>query len=180
MAKPKINYDWINTPPTEEDVKDDDGIKYIPYEIIKGKLDFLCPDTWGTQNFNHFIFYMPDKRIRVSGSVEVLVRYYYTKEGETAITEVNRTLSGAATFYADEYWPNEHWAATVKSLAVVNAVQVLGPQFGWGLNPVVEKSNEEQPKKKQPIDVVIKKKLDLAIMKGDEKTVNEIKENYVI
>lgn len=172
QKKQPPDYSWIDNDPEEGEVKSkEEGertIRSIPYEIIKPKLDRLCPDGWDTKNFHHLYFYMPDKSIKVSGSIEVVVKY----------GNVNRTLSGAATFYAQDYYPNEHWAATVKSLAVVNAVQVLGKNFGWGLNPMPEMQSEER--QKQPIDAIIQKKLELAISKGDEKTVNEIKENYVI
>jgi hypothetical protein len=83
--------------------------------------------------------------VKVSGSIEVVLNFNYYELYEktdvgieipvaTSLVKTERTLAGAATFTTTEYGENEHWAATVKSLAIVNAVQVLGPQFGWGLN----------------------------------------------
>ena len=133
---------WLKADPLEEEISyNERQKKYQKFEVIKAKLDYLCPDTWDTKNFHQFIFYMPDKRIKISGNIDVVVRYHYELEDGSATREVYRTLAGAATFNAEDYAPNEHWGATVKSLAIANAVQTLGPQFGWNLNPDEE---EEQ------------------------------------
>ena len=132
---------WLHTDPLEEEITyDDKGKKSQKFSVIKRKLDYLCPDNWDTKNFHHFFIRMPDNRIKISGNIDVVIRYHYELQDGSAVREVYRTLAGAATFYADEYAPNEHWGATVKSLCIVNALQVLGKQFGWELNP-----EEEEP-----------------------------------
>ena len=138
-----MNFDpieWLQQPPDEKDlVEVEPGIYTHPYESIVEKLDRI--GLWDTRNFNHFLFTMPDGSVKVSGSIEVVLQLY--KDG--VVTERNlittKVMTGAATFDVNnppfkksDDDVNPHWAATVKSLAIVNAVQVLGPQFGWGLN----------------------------------------------
>lgn len=140
------NNDWIKEHPLEEEIgQHDDGGKFIPYPIIVSKLDRLSPHTWETKNFNHFFFNCRDGRVKVSGSIEVVVYYNGLK----------RTLAGAASFYTEDYAPNEHWGATVKSLAICNAVMVIGESFGWNLNPQEDQQFHETysgpiPQQKQP------------------------------
>jgi hypothetical protein len=146
--------EWLQQEPDIKDlVEVGEGAFTHPYETIVRKLYTLCPDGWDTQNFKHQFYTLPDGRVKVSGSVEVVVEY------RIELRKIRRVLSGAATFTTTDYsnkiptadyqkiptaayqnfteevdYGNEHFAATVKSLAIVNAVQVLGPQFGWGLN----------------------------------------------
>lgn len=144
----KIN-EWLMQPPLPEELMEvSTGVYTQPIEVIVEKLNKLTDKSWSTKNFHHQIIVLPipDKDgnhvLKVSGSVEVEVIYKdIFSAGGTAgepcfkhTTVITRTLTGAATFSTTEYQDNEHWAATVKSLAIVNAVQVLGPQFGWGLN----------------------------------------------
>lgn len=134
---------WLKTPPPEEEVSyNERQRRYIKYEILKAKLDYLCPDNWDTKNFHQFFFYTTDRKIKVSGNIDVVVHYHYELEDGSGVREVFRTLAGAATFNAEDYTPNEHWGATVKSLAIANAVQVLGEQFGWNLNPDEEEEDQ--------------------------------------
>lgn len=139
---------WMKTSPAEEEVsfKMVNGVerKYLKYSVVKEKMDHLCPDTWETRHFNHFFFYLPDKRVKVSGNIEVVVKYVYQLEDGSGYREVYRTLAGAATFFPDEKPHNQHWGATCKSLCIANAVQVLGEQFGWNLNPDEELVDEEE------------------------------------
>lgn len=134
--------EWLQEEPDMDDLIEINGAFTHPYDAIVRKLYQLCPDGWDTQNFQHQYFTMPDGRVKVSGSIEVVIEYEYMGDVNSPVTyginKVRRVLSGAATFtttdYSNETETNEHFAATVKSLAIVNAVQVLGRQFGWGLN----------------------------------------------
>lgn len=139
--------EWLNSPPAPEDLMEvSTGVYTQPIEVIVAKLNKLTKNSWSSKNFNHQIVVLPvlDKEgnhvIKVSGGIEVVVEYEYCEimgpNGCIASNKIIRTLTGAATFSTTEYAENEHWAATVKSLAIVNACQVLGPQFGWGLNGV--------------------------------------------
>jgi len=152
--------EWLKQKPLPEElIEVEPGVYTHPYEVIVAKLDKLCPSSWSTQNFRHIFFVLPvaDKEgnpvIKVSGSIEVRIHYNTEKH-----IGIERTLSGSATFTTTEYGENEHWAATVKSLAIVNAVQVLGPQFGWGLNA-------EAPNKKKILVPPVKYKPDEGIMR---------------
>lgn len=151
--------EWLQEEPDMDDLVEINGAFTHPYEAIVRKLYQLCPDGWDTQNFHHQYFTMPDGRVKVSGSIEVVVEYKYMgNENDEVIYGINkarRVLSGAATFtttdYSNETETNEHFAATVKSLAIVNAVQVLGRQFGWGLNSgllPIQQLKEDKFKKK--------------------------------
>ena len=72
----------------------------------------------------------------------------------------------------------------LSSHIILSCAKKIGVRFGRDLNRIAQDAPIDQDgtngRQKQPIDAVLKKKLDLAIMKGDEKTANEIKENYVI
>lgn len=186
---------WLKADPLEEEISyNERQRRYMKYSVIKAKLDYLCPDNWDTKNFHQFIFYMPDKRIKVSGNIDVVVRYHYQLEDGSDVREVYRTLAGAATFNAEDYAPNEHWAATVKSLAIANAVQVLGPQMGWNLNPEEDEEPQQDifggpiPAKKvihngkesilMPPPPDIRKKYVAAIAAGDKDTATKLEKIY--
>ncbi len=165
--------EWLQQEPDVADLIEINGAFTHPYEAIVRKLYTLCPDGWDTQNFKHQFYTLPDGRVKVSGSVEVAVEYelevtpFAVKTDDDFIKKniktVRRVLSGAATFTTTDYsnpnvdfenpdYGNEHFAATVKSLAIVNAVQVLGKQFGWGLNSgtlPVEQLKGEKPSRFQ-------------------------------
>ena len=151
--------EWLQEEPDMDDLIEINGAFTHPYDAIVRKLYQLCPDGWDTQNFQHQYFTMPDGRVKVSGSIEVVIEYEYMGDVNSPVTyginKVRRVLSGAATFtttdYSNETETNEHFAATVKSLAIVNAVQVLGRQFGWGLNSgllPIQQLKEDKFKKK--------------------------------
>jgi len=143
--------EWLNSPPAPEDLMEvSTGVYTQPIEVIVAKLNKLTNNSWSSKNFNHQIVVLPvlDKEgnnvIKVSGSIEVIIEYWGLNKKNSPMPTgidyvgqmISRTITGAATFSTTEYEENEHWAATVKSLAIVNACQVLGPQFGWGLNGV--------------------------------------------
>jgi hypothetical protein len=133
--------EWLEANPNPDDIREKDGAKYIPYHIIVDKLNHLTGGNWSTGNFVFHTCSLPDRRIMVTGSIDVVVEFHYPTlircEGDQEIIEesryVKRVLAGAATFLLSKNG-NPHPAASVKSLAIMNAVKPLGPQFGWGLN----------------------------------------------
>lgn len=132
---------WLDSDPLEEEVSyNERQKKYQKFEVIKSKLDYLCPDNWDTKNFHHFLFFTNDRKQWVSGNIDLVIRYHYELEDGSGVREVYRTLAGAATFCTEDYEPNTHFGATVKSLAICNAAMTLGKQFSWGLNP-----DEDEP-----------------------------------
>lgn len=136
--------EWMNEEPNEEEIKFDEGNKRsIPYAIMKTKLDKLCPESWDIKNFHFTQFFTNDRKQWITGHIDLVVSYAYELPDGTGVRKVTRTLAGAATFCIEEYLPNTHFAATVKSLAICNAAQPLGKQFGWNLNP---NEDEEQEK----------------------------------
>lgn len=170
--------EWLQQEPDmDNDVVHMNGYWYQPYEIIVRKLWMLCPDGWDTVYFNHQYLLLPPSedfpngRTKVSGSIEVWLEYEI--DGKL----IKRRLSGAATFTTDQYSDNEHWAATVKSLSVVNAVQILGKQFGWGLNGIndgAHPENEGEVKKK----AVGKQKRAAVLLPPDEKIKKQFRTVY--
>lgn len=123
--------EWLNQEPDSNDIREKDGAKYIPYHIIVQKLNEMYDElgffAWGTRNFQHFMYNAGGKFI-VSGNVDVVLPYFDSQN-----VQHERVLSGAATIVLSKS-SNPHIAATVKSLAVMNAVKPLGKQFGWGIN----------------------------------------------
>lgn len=120
--------EWLNSPPLPEEIKLKDSAKYIPYKVIIEKLNRLCGHNWSISNFNETYISLPRGRMLVSGNVEVEINYDINGH------QIKRKLSGGANFVINR-GSNPHPTGTVKSLAVMNAVKPLGPQFGWELNP---------------------------------------------
>ena len=127
--------EWLQQPPAPEEIKIKDGAKYIPYKVIVDKLNQLSPNDWSTSNFNPQYIIL-GRKLLVTGTIDVTVSYVINGE------KVTRTLSGASNFILNKA-SNPHPSATSKSLAVMNAVKVLGKQFGWGLNPETEEEKAE-------------------------------------
>lgn len=173
--------EWLQQEPDVADLIEINGAFTHPYEAIVRKLNMLCwgfvksgmcgnerfaSAGWDTVNFKHQYIIFPDGSIKVSGSVEVVIKFL-----DENWELVKRTLSGAATFdtkdYCNETETNTHFAATVKSLAIVNAVQVLGKQFGWGLNsgtlPTEQLNGERLTKFQKKVKAAVKVKPDEGI-----------------
>lgn len=170
--------DFLNQLPDPEDILiNEDGSMYIPYSFIVRDLNVVDP-AWSDQNFSHFFFIMPDGRIKISGSIEIVVRLS---------DSVTRTLCGSATFYDEDYPDNEHWGATVKSLAIVNAAQRLGVKFGWGLNDELNQTKNIQDPSKlkgKPESILltpdknILEQYNIALTHGHKKKVELLKSIY--
>ncbi len=127
---------WLNTPPADEEVfsLNADGTgKYIPYDIVVGKLYQLCGHNWSDYNLHVTYINLPDRRTMVSGTIEVEVNY---KIGEEMI---KRRVAGGANFVCNSSQV-PHTTASIRSLSVMSAVKVLGKAFGWGLNEVDEEN----------------------------------------
>lgn len=110
----------------------------IPYDTIQEQLDFLTNGNYNTTNFRHFYTIINDNQA-ISSSVDIRVKY------DNGSTLINRTLSGASThplkfinnignIDGQTHVPNEAYAATSKSLSIVNACKPLGRKFGKYLN----------------------------------------------
>lgn len=125
--------DWLAQNPLPEEIRyNEDQSAYIPYEFIEPKLDYLSP-TWGTENFNHFLFTTPDGRVLCSGGAELVIEYKeHLAGGQCNI--VKRRITGGATFDTQRYFPNSHWGAICLSLCTVSAAKKIGRFFGKELN----------------------------------------------
>lgn len=110
-----------------------EGIGIIPHHIIEDKLDKLCSN-WSTVNFRYQYLILNGNEA-ISASIELKLPGVET-----------RTLTGAVTYsldflknmdkmiYGEARNTNEHYTATAKSLAIVNAAKPIGRQFGKYLN----------------------------------------------
>lgn len=130
---------WLNSAPLEEEVfsLNTDGTgKYIPYDIIVGKLYQLCGHNWSDYNLRVTYTNLPDRRTLVSGTIEVEVNYKIGNE------MIKRRLAGGANFICNSS-KIPHTTASVRSLAVMSTVKILGKQMGWGLNEKEEPTPKE-------------------------------------
>jgi hypothetical protein len=183
---------WLDSDPNEEDVSyNDRQKKFQKFEVIKAKLDQLCPDNWDIKNFHHFTFFTNDRKQWVSGNIDLVVRYHYELQDGSGVREVYRTLSGSATFCTEDYNPNTHYGATCKSLCIANAAMLLGRQFSWGLNPDEEEPDlfsgpvtkhkiirSGKPSVKMKPDKVIREKYAKAVVQMNNEAVKELESIY--
>ncbi len=71
--------EWLMQPPKPEEVKEKDGGKYLPYNIIVQKLYILCGHDWSTHGFQES-YVIIGKKVLVSGNIEVAVSYQVKDE----------------------------------------------------------------------------------------------------
>lgn len=132
--------EWLDQEQKEEDVIIfDNGVVVIPYATVERDLDVLSNSmdgVWSTKNFNR-VFTILNGNETVDANIEIVVP---TPTGV-------RTLVGCATYSlkfireslgaAEKQLSgdiNEHYTATAKSFAIVNACKNLGRRFGKYLN----------------------------------------------
>lgn len=181
--KKQNNYDWINTPPTEDEIStNDDGSVYIPIGIVEKKL-YKLDSHWGTERFV-FRLLVANGTLFADASLELIVSY----GGKT------RRLVGAVTVlvppetdFSDPY-ANLNFSATCKSLAVANSVKPIGLAFGQGLNDRLtiitpqQKTSLNGRKKPDPVpmkaDKTMQDKYNAAAESMDDKVMKVIKGVY--
>lgn len=164
---------WLRTECDEDDVKfNTDGSKYLGIKTVKDKLRLLR-ERWGVQRnengFNHFVFTTRNGDSFASGSLNI----------ELVGEGFNVKLVGAATFNLKEYGENTHYAATLKSLCLCNAMLEY-PQFGACLNDdIADVVLPTKENKKITAGIVEQQKLKNAIKNNDENLITELKEKYI-
>ncbi len=171
--------EWLNQEPLPEEIRRNiDGSSYLPIENVKPKLDYLS-SSWSTKNFTHFFHKTPDNRMIVSGSVELVIEYYEFFDSKFPAKIITRTLSGAATFDVQDYYPNTHYGQTCLSLCIVAAAKELGKFFGRDLNKerLTVPSQVTGKIKKEP-DLMIKKQMENAILVNDQSTIENLNKTY--
>lgn len=113
--------------PTSDLLEISDGIMFIPIEIGEKLLDNF--DSWGTQNFNYYLYKGEGYgNLGVAASLELVVEYIDNGE------RVRRTFVGACNFSIKSIHPNTHFLATAKSECMKNAMSDIGKRLGRGLN----------------------------------------------
>lgn len=184
MKKKTETYDWINTPPTEEELAtNDDGSEYIPIGIVEKKL-YRLDTHWGTENFKFQLWVGKSGIMWAEGSLEVCLSY----GGRF------RRLVGAATMIVpadaefDNPAVNSNFSATLKSEAIKNSVKAIGLSFGAGLNdrltintpqqkPVLNGRKRAGPVK-IPADTEIRKAYAKAIVEKNTTLIESFEKNY--
>lgn len=154
------NKEWLNSTPLKEEIKIKNGGKYIPYRIIVDKLNKLCGDDWSVKNFRETYVNLPKGRVLITGNVEVDVCYF-----DADNKRICRTLAGAANFMLTKQC-NVHYSATVKSLAIMNAVKVLGTTFGLDINS--ENESEDEAVNQMPI------------IREEKQVVDKVRERHIL
>lgn len=184
MRKTTANYDWINTPPTEEEIlANEDGSVYIPIGIIETKL-YRLDTHWGTENFKFQLWVGKSGIMWAEGSLELVVTY----GGRT------RRLVGTATVIVpadtdfDDPLVNSNFSASLKSLATANAVKPIGLAMGQGLNDRLTINTPQQKpslngKKKpdavdMPADRGMQDKYNTAVENSDQKAMDIIRKVF--
>ncbi len=173
MAKMKFKQ-WLYTPCEQSELMElEKGIYYMPITVVKSKIDFMRNEYGAKINFHGFnhIFHNTSKQTIASGSIGVTIIH----------EDINQSLVGAASFFTDIYMPNYHFAATLKSLSIVNAFSNEYPQFGSLLNlsKAVDQVNANIGNNQKPMaDVLMQKKMSIAIAANDQEAIDQLLQNY--
>lgn len=157
LLKQKLNEE----PPAEEVSFLPDGARYLSIDIVRKKADELF-DKWEHSNFafNSFLF---GKETFASGSLWVKIQY-----AGDGISAYERTMSGAATIKLSNYQNNEHFAETLKSLCIVNALSQEYVCFGKNLNAgLFSEMPDVEPAGKYVPDAIVNKKFENAILQNN-------------
>lgn len=167
-------FEWLAEKGDESKLRPNkEGVLYFPIYECETQLDMMqvLGVNWGTQNFKCEYLNIPDDRktfdILVSASIELVLA-----------GKLNKTLVGTATFKADDYAPNIHLYSIAKSLATVNAASDLGNKFFRYL--YAANANMPEQRAKQKMDVVTRRKWEIAHQNFDTKMIAEIDTNYVV
>jgi hypothetical protein len=164
---------WLQEHPKPEEVKEnEDGSQYIPIGIVEQLLDRMTDNNWETKKFK--IHFNPEYDL-ISASLELWVPAYGT-------IDHYRALTGAITFKAADYAPNEDFAAIAVSECIKNAAKKLGNRFGRSLNGRTE--NFTPKPKKQSVklkpDVTVMNKYLYYLTEGNEEEIQKLTSIYDI
>lgn len=183
MKKTTPNYDWINTPPTEEELAtNEDGSQYIPIGIVETKL-YKLDSHWGTERFI-FRLLVANGNLFADASLELVVTY----GGKT------RRLVGAVTLlippetdFTDPQ-ANLNFSAVCKSEATKNAAKIVGVAMGQGLNDrlTINTPQQNKPvngrKKPDPVEMLpdgkIQQEYNFAVESLNQKAIDVLKQVY--
>lgn len=134
---------YIQQEPEEDKIISfDNGVRLLPFAVIEQYLDFLCDYNWSTKKFIHS-YTVINNLPSISASIELELSY--TLGSSSPLSYIRRTLVGAVTyplqFFKDinnnsdsDSLGNQHYAASAKSLCIVNAAKSIGKRFGRDLN----------------------------------------------
>lgn len=137
--------EWLETDCIESEIMGDHSKGYyLGIDTVKSKIRQMekrFQAIVDISSFNHFFFTNPDKSVIASGSLEVMITH----------PDIVKCIVGAATFDMKDYDGNTHYAATLKSLCICNAMLQF-PQFGSKLNKeFVPTIQQKGPDKKEEV-----------------------------
>lgn len=170
--------EWLNTPCDPADLLQlEKDVYYMPIGTVKQKLSYMEKE-FGVKicysNFNHLVINTTTKKrepiLLASGSIELTI---HSKHHESKYLDDTKKLVGAATITSDVYGDNIHYAATLKSLCIVNALSSEYPQFGYSSLFVSDVVSAEKNDNKPAADMLI---IGLMIMAMKNKKGQQIKE----
>lgn len=175
--------DWLNQEP-EVVKQNEDGSEYVDIVAIEEMLDEIDP-CWGIENFKcareSVTLKFPD------GTNPALD--YATGTGELVITMYGKTryISGACTVKIAQ--DITHYSPTVLSEVIKNAAKKLGRRAGKYLNdrgaqsapasvPITGRAKGKPAPVLLPPDASIKQQFSIAVLNGDERKINLLKQIY--
>ena len=124
---------------------------YMPIVVVKRKIRLMETDFRTKLNqmeFRHLLFSNLKNETFASGSINLQMVAQGIKEGNYVPDPEITYLIGAATFNTQHYEQNGHWAATLKSLCIINALSDF-PQFGSLANLELDKDVDAGSKGKK-------------------------------
>lgn len=164
-----------------EDVEDNGyGGMHIPIDNLEDKLDDFG---YSEHSYKWQIYMDKEGNQCVAASIELTLLMRYQDD---IFGPVNpRTFVGACNFRFSDLAPIEDWNATAKSMCVKNAASDAGRYLGRGLNVdsiparATNGKGKREAVKRKP-DMLIMNKYMNAIKVGDQKTIDDLLENYDI
>lgn len=146
---------YLNTEPLPEEIRiNANGSRYLPIDIVRSKLDYLTNSKWEVTNFSH-LYFNNAGQLSISGSLELFFNVDSDTDDIYSVL-ILRRLTGAATFKLTDYEDNNHYAATLKSLCIVNALSQEYPCFGKNLNNDIDAEVKPQAEQFLSIEQQIK------------------------
>ena len=166
-------HNYLNSEPNPEDVVtelDEAGnvaYRYLPYRVVLQYLNELTSrGSWEVGEWKFDTIRL--KSFYASGSLSIDISVV---NGDFVFS---RKVIGAATYPYKSLYPNHHFEATIKSLAIGNAAQMLGRRFGLYLNEDV--APKSIPDDGEPTEDLKEKDKRLLVFIKAAKTLEELME----
>lgn len=186
MAKKQLSLkEWLNTPCDVEDLlrlpENQGGGYYMPIVTVRKKLHYMRVHFNAHINFSdftHLLFNSVDKKTYASGSINVTIYHSDFPFPQSLIGASTYNVARFNMRLEDKEIENQHYANTIKSFTIINALQTEYPQFGSGINDYEIVPVTQLEKIKPMPDFMILKKMDVAKKENDTTTIESLLKNY--